>query len=176
MDSDDDNSAFGPEFFSMLESIESSCYQQWGLPRNVRDWTSEHRRIFDAIDKHPLAIQSNLGREKVIVITREDAIKQAKSRSATIFNSFSTLQSILERFEDLVRRRWSKKTRAQRKALLLEAWPNMPEKHRPDIQAYRHEDEMRRKSNTDFRDAYMWPHISLQDLLSGSTTMRLLNA
>lgn len=176
MDSDDDNSAFGPEFISMLESIASGYYQQWGLPRNFRDWTSEHKRIFDAIDKHPLAMQSNFGRDKVIVMTREDAIKQAKSRSATIFNSFSTLQSILERFEDLVRRRWSKKTRAQRKALLLEAWPNMPEKHRPDIQAYRHEDEMRRKSNTDFRDAYMWPHISLQDLLSGSTTMRLLNS
>jgi hypothetical protein len=43
---------------------------------------------------------------------------------------------ILARYEEVIRRRWAKMTTARRKEVLLKAWPDMPEPHRPDFEAY----------------------------------------
>lgn len=55
-------------------------------------------------------------------------------------------------------------TTARRKEVLLKAWPDMPEPHRPDFEAYlRLGDEFK---GANFRDAYMWPYINVSILLS----------
>lgn len=41
--------------------------------------------------------------------------KQARKRSEQIFKHWNMLQRILERHEDRIRKRWTKKTREQRK-------------------------------------------------------------
>jgi hypothetical protein len=73
-----------------------------------------------------------------------------------------------ERYEEVTRTRWAKKTRAQRKAILENAWhAKIPVDHRPDL-----EDNRRAELDTDNEqsdapdDIYMWPHINLEDLLT----------
>ncbi|KAH9906787.1 hypothetical protein F4778DRAFT_800764 [Xylariomycetidae sp. FL2044] len=92
--------------------------------------------------------------------------------------TYAELHQCVKRYEHVVRRRWtSKKSREQRKKLLLEAWPGMSPSHRPDLVAYRREDEdTRRAGLSTSRDAYMWPCINLADLSSGNNVLRFLNA
>lgn len=56
----------------------------------------------------------------------------ASALSQDICTSFKTLNSIIIRHEALIRQRWIKKTIAQRRNILLAAWPDMPREHRPD--------------------------------------------
>lgn len=115
-------------------------------------------------------------KDTISYVSTLDAVAQASERSACIFQSFTALQDILGRYEAIVRKRWLKKTQTQRKELLLKAWPAIPTTHRPDLQAYRRENADRGKRGTCFRDYYMWPHINLEDLITGSTLLRLLNS
>lgn len=62
--------------------------------------------------------------------------QEARGRSDRIFTSYETLNKILERHEDTIRKRWIKKTRPQRLKVLLNAWPNMAAVHRPDFEAF----------------------------------------
>ena len=109
-------------------------------------------------------------------IEKKQGVQEANSRVASIFTSFFTLQYVVTRFEETIRKRWAKKSSGQREALLLKVWPDIPSDHRPDLRAYRYEDEGVRKSNTKFRTSYLWPHLNLQDLKTGINLMRLLNA
>lgn len=63
----------------------------------------------------------------------------------------------------------------QRKKLLLEAWPRMSEVHRPDFDALRQQRSLwaleRSRDGTKHRDAYLFPHVNLEDL---SNTKNLL--
>ncbi|PWY93426.1 hypothetical protein BO94DRAFT_563841 [Aspergillus sclerotioniger CBS 115572] len=78
----------------------------------------------------------------------------------------------MKRLEGTVRKRWLKRTREQRKNLLLSAWPNMAALHRPDIEAFRREPP----GNPEYREAYMWPHVNLEDLLNPKLLLIFLNA
>ena len=51
----------------------------------------------------------------------------AKHTSERVHNEYLVLYNILERYEEKVRARWMKKSRQQRKKLLLAAWPDMHE-------------------------------------------------
>jgi len=63
--------------------------------------------------------------------------QMARSRSNAIFADQEALLSILERYEETLRKRWGKKTSEQRRKVLLRAHPGMPSMHRPDFEALR---------------------------------------
>lgn len=103
--------------------------------------------------------------------------RQAKSRCASIFASHNVLRAILERYEAIVQKRWTKKTRSQRQAILLKAWPNMPTRHRPDFEAFKKESPQDRDRGTRYRNSFIWPYINQDDLLARpKASLLLLNA
>ncbi|MCJ1246838.1 hypothetical protein MMC30_004047 [Trapelia coarctata] len=102
--------------------------------------------------------------------------KEARERSEKIFADWTTLHWILERHEEIIRKRWMKKTREQRKKVLLGAWPNMSSTHRPDFQALQRETPQQRSSGTKFREAFLWPYINLEDLSSSKLLLLFLNS
>ncbi|KAI2631937.1 hypothetical protein GGR54DRAFT_7163 [Hypoxylon sp. NC1633] len=114
----------------------------------------------------------------------ETARNEAQTRSQHIFSSFHTLHDVLDRHETQIRKRWLKKNIEQRKRLLLNAWPGMPQDHNPHLKAHRRDRELQARhdahhqhyGHTEFRDAYMWPSINLEDLVMGNTLLRLINA
>jgi hypothetical protein len=111
------------------------------------------------------SLGSNLPRPKSFP-TAKKVRQEARDRSENIFTDWTTLHKILERHEEVFRKRWMKKTMEQRKRILLAAWPNMSSTHRPDFQALRRETPQQRNSGTRFRDAFLWPYINLEDLSS----------
>ena len=93
---------------------------------------------------------------------------EATERSGRIFRDWESLHSILNKHEDVLRKRWIKKSQDQRKRILLTAWPNMATTHRPDFRALREEPtEQRRRNATRFRNEYLYPYINLEDLVKG---------
>jgi hypothetical protein len=118
----------------------------------------------------------------------EDFRKWANEVSGSVFSTFVELQDILERYEDMIRTQWAKKTRAQRQRILVEAWyTDLPRSHRPDPLDFRKaetqtnsddedEDDGNVDNDSDKKiDVYQWPHVSLEDLLPPATLLRLLN-
>lgn len=69
-----------------------------------------------------------------------------------------------------------KKSREQRRKVLLSAWPSMASTHRPDFQALQRETPEQRSSGTKFRDAFLWPYINLEDLSSSKLLLLFLNS
>ena len=104
------------------------------------------------------------------------AQNKASSLSKDLFAEWTTLEAILERHEAVIRRRWLKKSRDQRKRILLKAWPNMAAHHRPDFEAYCKGGLAQSGSGFQLRNAYMFPHINLEDLSEGKNLPLLLNS
>ncbi|KAB2101763.1 hypothetical protein AG0111_0g9460 [Alternaria gaisen] len=93
--------------------------------------------------------------------------REARDLATKLFEDHDTLKRTIERHEETIRKRWNKKTNAQRKQILLEAWPVMSAQHRPDIAAWR------QHSRT--KEAYMWPYINLEDLVKRTPLLLLLH-
>src|SRR5436190_24345999 len=89
--------------------------------------------------------------------SRAEVKREAAQRSLKIFEHWNRLHEILERHEGVLIKRWMKKSKEQRKKILLSAWPGMSASHRPDFQALKTESEQQRLSRTRFRDAYLFP-------------------
>ncbi|KAK2602954.1 hypothetical protein N8I77_009448 [Diaporthe amygdali] len=109
----------------------------------------------------------------------DDARCLAQSWSNSIFDSYHALRAILERHEATIQKRWTKKSKSQRQAILTKAWPNMATGHRPDFAAYNAslgQWDLDRSNRTKWRDPFMWPYINLQDLSEPKTLLLLLNA
>jgi hypothetical protein len=102
--------------------------------------------------------------------------REASDRSQKIFDSFNTLNQILARHEETLRKRWTKRTKDARKKGLLTVRPNMPQTHRPDFRALERESQKQLPNGTRFRDAYLWPYINLEDLAQSRPLLLLLNA
>ncbi|EON69971.1 hypothetical protein W97_09236 [Coniosporium apollinis CBS 100218] len=109
--------------------------------------------------------------------------REARSRAGKIFEDWTTLNALLERYEEVLRKRWAKKTKEQRKKILLTAWPNMSATHRPDFQVLR--DKSRQQaaggqsiiaSAAQSREAFLWPYINLEDLTKSKALLLFLNA
>ncbi|KAE8348864.1 hypothetical protein BDV28DRAFT_142538 [Aspergillus coremiiformis] len=98
--------------------------------------------------------------------------KEARVRATNILRDWGLLNRIVERFEATIQKRWLKRTREQRKRLLLTAWPNMSVSHRPDWEAFT------KGSPGDplYRDAFTWPYINQEDLLKPKILLIFLNA
>jgi hypothetical protein len=68
--------------------------------------------------------------------TIEEARQEALERSADLLLNYKTLKDILERQEETLRKRWTKKTKKKRIAIVSKAWPNIAAIHRPDFEAF----------------------------------------
>ncbi|KAI4609523.1 hypothetical protein J4E83_008693 [Alternaria metachromatica] len=114
--------------------------------------------------------------------------KHASSLGESICADYHTLNTILVRHEATIRKRWTKKSPAQRRDILLEAWPNMPEVHRPDYAeianiftgtrnaAVLKEALLVQDKEVLPTDAKMWPFINLEDLSKPKCLLIFLNA
>ncbi|ETS86949.1 hypothetical protein PFICI_00777 [Pestalotiopsis fici W106-1] len=100
----------------------------------------------------------------------------AARRSERIFAGYRLLQSILERHESTIQKRWEKKSRPQRLSILLGAWPDMPLTHRPDFAAFRRNSNNIPRVAAQHRSAFLWPSINQEDLGDPRTLPLLLNA
>ncbi|KAF2870536.1 hypothetical protein BDV95DRAFT_619552 [Massariosphaeria phaeospora] len=108
-------------------------------------------------------------------INFDEAVEFANEESESIFTRWKTLTSILERYEDTIRKRWGKKTREQRKKLLLQSWPDIILYHRPDLRHYRRKTAVG-ESDQKTQTAYRWPHINLEDLSDSTNLLLFLNS
>ncbi|EPE03056.1 hypothetical protein F503_08670 [Ophiostoma piceae UAMH 11346] len=105
-----------------------------------------------------------------------DVRREAKEKSTQLFADFHLLRSILERHETTIQKRWTKKTRTQKLAILLAAWPSMPTTHRPDFAAFRKNAPGTSGLTPQLRGSYVWPYINQEDLLRSKTLLLLLKA
>ncbi|KAG0043472.1 hypothetical protein BGZ83_011356 [Gryganskiella cystojenkinii] len=113
-----------------------------------------------------------------------DVKSEAKKRVIKIFDDYVLLNRILQRHEALIQKRWLKKTREQRRTILLSAWPDMPTMHRPDLEDFANDSEPRTLiaappkafSTKASKDIYLWPHINQEDLLKPKLFLIFLNA
>lgn len=119
---------------------------------------------------------SSLGLPIPPFISEEEVRRQARKWSKDILADHHTLREILQRHEETIRKRWVRKTKGQRKTILLKAWPNMSVSHRPDYDAFRKETDQSRAEGTKFRDAYLWPSIDLEDLTQNRSFLLLVNS
>lgn len=94
-----------------------------------------------------------------------------------IFKSLDRLQQILVEHQDLIFKRWSKRTRAAREDVLLEAWPDIPLTHRPDFALF-HRFETLQYPVSDPHEliAAKFPWLNPEDLSQGKTFLMLLDA
>ncbi|KAH8759995.1 hypothetical protein F5883DRAFT_564348 [Diaporthe sp. PMI_573] len=108
----------------------------------------------------------------------DEVRREAKGRSSRLYASHSDLRAILERHEAVIQKRWIKKTKSQRQAILLKAWPNMATVHRPDFEAFKKESRSGRDVRlvgTQYRDSFIWPYINQEDLSKPKALPLLLN-
>ncbi|KAK1147326.1 hypothetical protein N8T08_001403 [Aspergillus melleus] len=106
----------------------------------------------------------------------DEVRREASARSDRIWVNFETLHRILQRHEAKIRKRWYKKNTAQRLAILLDAWPDMPEVHRPDFAAFREMTDESRDSGLRHKSCFVWPYINQEDLRSEKVLPLLLNS
>jgi hypothetical protein len=120
-----------------------------------------------------------LHRNKPTTVSLVAAIKQnAEQLGHDITRSFITLQKIVGAHEAEIRARWSKMKSLQRRDVLLEAWPNMAEKHRPDLSMG---NEIIITKMIGGRESLppgpiYWPYINLEDLQQTQPLLLFLNA
>jgi hypothetical protein len=119
----------------------------------------------------------------VVAPESEELVKrvglEAAERSSIILYNWDTLRHILDRHEDTIRKRWTKKTKAWKKNVLNKAWGGaMPQLHRPDIEYLIKEGTelmtggvVRERPMGEFK----WPHINLEDLSCDKPMLCLLN-
>jgi hypothetical protein len=101
---------------------------------------------------------------------------EASERSQKIFDSYNTLNQILIRHEETLRKRCTWRTKDARKKVLLAVRPNMPQTHRPDFRALEWESPNQLQSGTRFCDAFLWSYINLEDLAQSRPLLLLLNS
>jgi hypothetical protein len=94
--------------------------------------------------------------------------RHASKFGRNICGDYRTLNAIITRHESLIRKRWLKKSTAQRRTVLLEAWPQMAQSHRPDCseicENLKEALGPANKRNLP-SEACLWPYINLEDLL-----------
>ncbi|KAG6360887.1 hypothetical protein INS49_011955 [Diaporthe citri] len=132
----------------------------------------------NALERFRMIVVLQKLHEVVLTKRREpqEVRQEINTRTRSIFKDYDTLNQILARHEATIQKRWMKKTRTQRLKFLLHAWPDMAAVHRPDFHAFRTEAIEERKTQTRFRDHYIWPYINQEDLCKPKLMLLLLNS
>jgi hypothetical protein len=148
-----------------------------GIPPGPWDNSDDDEELNNIDFSKPETFFSTMGLPQPSSFPKPAEVRQqALERSTAILSTWTTLQKILERHEETIRKRWVKKSKAQRKAILLTAWPNMSSTHRPDYQVFRKESPQQRSRGTKYKDAYMWSYVNIEDLVQGKCLLLFLNS
>ncbi|KAI2629626.1 hypothetical protein GGR54DRAFT_585868 [Hypoxylon sp. NC1633] len=131
-------------------------------------FTSPHMqaRPFIWLSDRPTAVDKILSPDEV----RERAQKMAQY----IFDCWETLQLIITYHEEAIQKRWVQKSKAKRKAILLQAWPEMPLSHTPDVEVWNanlHSDTPTEELNN---AAFKWPWMNLEELCKTEPLLLML--
>ncbi|KAI4612870.1 hypothetical protein J4E80_006925 [Alternaria sp. BMP 0032] len=119
--------------------------------------------------------------------SRQEVERIAQHQVNTIFGAFDRIRYILERHEDTIRKRWTKKSISKKRQLLLAAQPNIPNEHRPDMDVDNAAvysfvpggdamDYMTRVAIAKNSEACMVPFLNMEDLLQPGTFLTLLSS
>ncbi|TEY70093.1 hypothetical protein BOTCAL_0111g00110 [Botryotinia calthae] len=106
----------------------------------------------------------------------EKVRQEAKERATEVLSHYNRLRQILERHEDVIRRRWRNKSKADRSNIILKVWPGLSATHRPDFKALFGEESQLKTKGTKYREAYLWPYLNVEDLVTGKTFLLLVNS
>lgn len=111
--------------------------------------------------------------------------KPAKERAANISSTWDKIHRVAERYEGVARKRWRKKTKPQRIAIITRAWNNqnqnnsnnMSPVHNPDYAAYvQYGPQGNVNNDSRLKDAYLWPYINVEDLAGPKNLLLFLNS
>ena len=119
--------------------------------------------------------------------SRQEVERIAQHQVNIIFAAFDRIRYILERHEDTIRKRWTKKSISKKRQLLLAAQPNIPNEHRPDMDIDNAAvysfvpggdamDYMTRVAIAKNSEACMVPFLNMEDLLQPGTFLTLLSS
>jgi len=130
------------------------------LPDEPEGFTEEERALF---------AQLNIGTEGGMplpsFIKPSEVVEQARPMAESIFRDWAVLKRLVEQHEARLLEKWKSTKRKRRREILLETWGPIPEQHRPDLSAWRiHEESGDTLWAEKDRDAFMWPHVNLDDL------------
>ena len=75
--------------------------------------------------------------------------QERNQRLQTIASSWQKLNSILISHEAVIQKRWRSKTASKRRAILLNAWPDMVQARRPDWDAWSRDDDINDRPEPD---------------------------
>lgn len=90
--------------------------------------------------------------------SRDEVARQScRELGKAIVDTYTDLAKLFYKYNDLICKRWTNMSTAKRKKKLLQAWPDMPSPHRPDIQALHSGRKIEQA-------AALWPHINQHDL------------
>lgn len=105
----------------------------------------------------------------------EEAADEYAGLALKNYYDWSMTSLVTRRFGPLIRDRWLKMWTLQRKAILLKALPDMPLKHRPDIDrcVLKSCPHQRRHDNL---GQYAFPHLNLEDFMKPEPLLILLDA
>lgn len=104
--------------------------------------------------------------------------RQSNELRSDIFSSFEALKTMLAYHKDLTKKRWIKKSRAQKGEILLIAWPGMSARHRPDMDenVYLQDNTTAIANPEEVFAPAAWPYINLEDLLEPNALLMFMNA
>ena len=108
--------------------------------------------------------------------TVSEVKQEATQKACQISDHWTRLNRILRRYEAVLHKRWNKKSSEQKRKVLLTAWPQMPQLHRPDFQAPRRRAQEQRGISSRLRNVFMLPYINVEDLGKAQTLLLLLHS
>lgn len=108
--------------------------------------------------------------------TAEEVQREARERSTDVLSQWNTLRNIVARHEEVLRKRWMKKTKKNRVEIITRAWPNMPSMHRADFEGLRREGPKIKTEGSRLKEWYMWPYMNIEDLVKGKAFLLFLNS
>lgn len=104
----------------------------------------------------------------------EQERKMSQAMADELLGCWTKMHKVLQSCEHLIQTRWLKLTQSQRKSILLNAWPDMPKGHRPDMD-HLLRGQVPRLDKIDM-GAFIWPYINLEDLLKPKALLIFLNS
>ncbi|KAJ7740995.1 hypothetical protein B0H14DRAFT_3515415 [Mycena olivaceomarginata] len=90
----------------------------------------------------------------------EEAADRANEIRLELFSAWHRLRAVVISHEEVIQKRWKKRTTLKRKQLLQEIDPNLPKEHAPEIAALGHQSAILQGNRKDFA----LPYLNLEDL------------
>ncbi|OJJ45552.1 hypothetical protein ASPZODRAFT_143444 [Penicilliopsis zonata CBS 506.65] len=170
-----------PDFLNFIEANPNLLAQLDNLSADPRKWRQEDLGNITELFTDPRRMVRQAGEAKINItpMTAEDVEKAATGMAQSVLEHWKKLGNILDRHEQVIRKRWAKKKMPDRKKILLGAWPNMQPERRPDYARLRNANfgfQDKTKSTSDPQEAWLFPYINQENLLGDKLFPLLLNS